>query len=64
MTAVPDQVAGAVDATSVPIDARPLPLRAPVRRHVLAASGDRVEAEEPARDTSELRPERPAEEAS
>ena len=51
MTAPPDHTADAVDATSAAIDARLLPFRPQVQRHILAMIGDQVEAEELTQDT-------------
>jgi RNA polymerase sigma-70 factor (ECF subfamily) len=51
VTAAPDQAAAAVHATSAAIEARLLPFRPQVQRHILAMIRDPLEAEELTQDT-------------
>jgi RNA polymerase sigma-70 factor (ECF subfamily) len=51
VTAAPDQAATAVHATSAAIEARLLPFRPQVQRHILAMIRDPLEAEELTQDT-------------
>lgn len=51
MTAAPEQVASAGDVTSARLEARLVPFRSQVQRHILAMVGDQAEAEELTQDT-------------
>ena len=51
VTAAPDHAAASVDARSAAVEARLVPFRSQVQRHILAMVRDRAEAEELAQDT-------------